>query len=825
MRRAGQILLGLALGWLLSRLRLAPGHAWLDGPVADGADALFTRAAAIAFAGFAIGPAARGVGALFLAAVAAGLALHGLLLPRPLGAPLWDILLVGAVLGFAGWMGKRGEEPDPPPRAAVGERIGLFLAGAGAALVLELIARHVRLLGDAEIQDDAAFAVSFAVLVAVGAACFGWITRPRSVERWALPFLLAAVAAAGFASLSIVKGLAQPNTFAAFLDRYGLDRTWHGTLQADALIAGSVFVLPAFLLGLALCSARGAGSLSSTLLGAGAGLAAIPALLARDPAVSTAQEELFSAQYLPFGLMAALLGAGLALLSVPGRTARARWIAFAAVLPLGLPILLVTPRPVLILSPWEKRLILPFVAFETPEGLATVEPGAGGLKLATLDRRLLSPGLTGVGADREQLRTAFLCLNPEVRERGAVRVLLVGQLTALRAAWLGDLGAASIDRTGAWHLSMPRMEAELFQDLPRPAGEVLDPAEAARRVASGAYDLVVCPSVSGDAPLWRSAGSVPAATVLVRWVALDVPIHRGLPASTFADGATGPTHVLAGGGLDQTFLGVVTHGRSPASDAPGRAEFARFSGRPAQPGPLQRLLLRKIFRTDATRLALARELARQDPRPLTRALEDFAAAQRPSSPYETEAERIELETSTLDFLWDAAQAAPPSAFVQQMWEWAARTLVGKRDVGALFHYVESLAERWAPWPALEVALARADLEALDAPRARERLDALVRRGDTSFDVWSLLGAAREAVGDAPGAIEAWRRALERRRDDRWVRRRLAMALVRAGDPEGVSIVRELLAVEPHDEELELFLGPGPWPPPADGYTPDAAHPR
>ena len=52
-----------------------------------------------------------------------------------------------------------------------------------------------------------------------------------------------------------------------------------------------------------------------------------------------------------------------------------------------------------------------------------------------------------------------------------------------------------------------------------------------------------------------------------------------------------------------------------------------------------------------------------------------------------------------------------------------------------------------------------------------------------------------------------------------VQRRLAMALVRAGDPEGTTLVEELLLENPGDQELEQYLGPGPYPPIEPSFDP------
>ncbi len=779
MPRVHRLVLGLVCGWILARLRLVPGDAWLAGPACEASGALVVRGAAVAFVGLALGSIGRDVGWAFLVGLAAAVAGHGLLLGWPLGLPALDVLVAGAVLGIVVWTVRRDEarraDSGPVP-ARIGERIGLFVAGGGAALVLEVVARHLRLLGGGLAQDDAAFGATFAVLVALGSVCFGWITSLRKLERWVFPWLVAATAAAGYWSLRTVEGLGQILEFGRFLSRYGLDASWHSTLAADALIAGAVLVLPAFLLGLALRGARGAGSLSSLLVGAGVGLAILPRILQRDPAAGTNVTEIFSAQLLPFGVLATLLGASLAIFSVPGSGARQRWIGFALALPLGLPVLLVESKPLFLLSPWERRPTLPFLAFETPEGLATVEPGDGGLKVATLERRRLSPGLDGVRADSQAIQTSFLALPRAVREARATRVLLVGQLTQVRAAEFARMGAARIDRTGAWHATMPRLEGELLKDFVALPGDVIEPREAAARLADGRYDLCVALATEGDPPHWRAIAETPGNTVVVRWSRIEEPLVAQLPGSRFAGaGAREPLYALAGGGLDQLMLGVLDGAERPAAGEGGEIELVRLDGSPPRTLPVTRLAERKRWRAASATARVAAVLVQEDDRLLLRGVDAFARLQVPSSPFETDSQQVELDDATLSTLRDAALAGPPSAFTRDVWNWLARVLAGKRDVAAIETHVAPLAARWAPWPELEVALARADLEALDPEAAARRLAPLAAAADPSFDVLAVLGEAREQAGDATGALEAWKRALLLRPADRLVGRRLAIA--------------------------------------------------
>lgn len=828
MPRIHRLLLGIVCGWVLSRLRLVPGGVWLDGPALDASSALLVRGAALAFVGVSLGSVRRGLGIDVLLGLALGFAFHGLVWPRPMGLPALDVLLVAVVLGVLTALVRRDEarRSEPEPAAAhIGERIGLFLAGGGAAVVLEVVARHLRLLGGGLQQDDSAFGAVFVVLLALGGACFGWATGLARVERWALPWCLAAVAAAGYWSLGTIAGIGQIHEFNQFVRRYGLDTSWHGTLAVDALIAGAVLVVPAFLLGIALRGARGAGSLSSALVGAGVGLALLPRILHRDPGAASNVSELFSAQLLPFGLLAALLGAGLALLSVPGRSSRARWIAFACALPLGAPILLVETKPLFVLSPWQRFATMPFLAFETPEGLATVEPGDGGLKLATLDRAQLSPGVEGTRADSRAIEASFLALAPSVRDAREVRVLLVGQLTQARAAAFTRAGAARIDRTAAWHAAMPRLDGELLAEYPVPPGDAIDPSEAERRLENGDYDLCVALAIDGDPPRWKELSAAPQNTVCVRWSRIEEPLLARLPGSRFAGSEDRePLYAIAGGGLEHLMIGVLDGAVRPSANEAGRLEFVRFEGSPPQPAPLARLSERKNWRGASATAAFTAAIAAQNEGPLWRGIDAFAGAQVPSSPFETESQQIELEDEVLEELRAAALASPPSAFTRETWNWLARILAGKRDIAAIEKYLPALAERWAPWPELEVALARADLEALDPEAAIRRLTPLSKSSNPLFEVWTVLGEAFGQVGDHSASASAWARAWNARPAESWIERKWTVARVRAGDPDAVEGVRRWLEAHPEDEDMRVFLGPGPWSEAHSGPSTDA-HPH
>ncbi|WP_067172034.1 cytochrome c-type biogenesis protein CcmH [Microtetraspora niveoalba] len=80
------------------------------------------------------------------------------------------------------------------------------------------------------------------------------------------------------------------------------------------------------------------------------------------------------------------------------------------------------------------------------------------------------------------------------------------------------------------------------------------------------------------------------------------------------------------------------------------------------------------------------------------------------------------------------------------------------------------------------------------------------RADTPADLVSL-GRTLDSLGDAEGAVRAFREAAARLPGDRRIPRLLGFALLKAGRPaEAVSLLRPLLARSPRDDELLLVLG-------------------
>ena len=198
---------------------------------------------------------------------------------------------------------------------------------------------------------------------------------------------------------------------------------------------------------------------------------------------------------------------------------------------------------------------------------------------------------------------------------------------------------------------------------------------------------------------------------------------------------------------------------------------------------------------------------------LVDALALFHAAQERSSQFESLEERTELPPGSLLKFRSAALAGPMSPYLKRTWETLARILVRKRWIEEIYTYVQPVAEGHHPWPALEIALARADLESLAPGDAARRLEPLAAGATETFEVFELLGTAYCGLSEGAKALEAWKRAVELPTDDRVARRKLILAVARTGDPVGITATQRLLVEMPEDPEVRGVLerpeGAGP----------------
>ncbi|MBK7874960.1 MAG: hypothetical protein IPJ77_04285 [Planctomycetes bacterium] len=817
------VLRGLVVGVLLSVLRAPRGFDLFELPVANASSTLLVRALALALAGIALGCALRRPGAALLASVAAGYALHGLVLAAWIAPESpWTLaatVVLGLVLVLAVCLDERKLDEPPEPahdnRASfVGELLGLFAAGAGAALAIEGVARHVRPFGAGLAQDDTVFGLAFLLVATLGAFGLGWLARLAPLRNLTAPLGLAGAAVVGAFALRGVTEFAQITTLERYVKGFGLSLSEHGTVPFDLLVGAALLGAPALLAGAAFAGLRTSRQGAAVLFGAAQGLLLVRSVLGAPPAATELREAFAAAQLVQIGSFAAVAGAALAVLSAAGARKLPRYGALAAVFGLALVPLTRETFALPVRAPWDDsnplspRLFQ--ITFDLPEGLVTVESRGQTPPVATLDGHALTSGLDDALGELARLRASIGCVASERRAKGGLSALLVGQLDPFRATVLRQLGVTTIDRTAAWHSGMQRVEEVLFKDMTSPDGAVLTPADARARIAEGRYDLVLVPAVDGDLPAHRSIDA-PSPTVVVAWLPATAP----LAAAELDDEV-----LLASDGIDTLSVArVVNAERSAQGPEQERPRFVRSGARASRPLPLAELALadhhrfrERALHHRAELLARLRDAARgTKDEDLFAGLEELTRAQVRSSPFETPEQQYELSDAGLEALQRHALANAPDAFVRGVWDGLARVLTGKRDVERVRRFLEPVAHAHAPWLALEKALARADLEALEPAAAAKRLEALGVLGRDDFDYWHLLGDARKAGRDLPGAIQAWRRAYELRSTHQVVKRKLAIALVRQGEPAGRELVEELLKAFPNDAKLAAFLGPGPWP--------------
>jgi hypothetical protein len=453
--------------------------------------------------------------------------------------------------------------------------------------------------------------------------------------------------------------------------------------------------------------------------------------------------------------------------------------------------------------------------------------------LAHVDRLRVTPLPDEEAGEEAALRASFAALAPE--RRGSARVLFVGQLDPSRAAVLERLGASAVDRTAPWSDAAGRIEAALFGSAP-PPGERLTPGEARARIAAGAYDLVVALPVRGPklvalnearAPL--APAQAPVSGALANDTAAAVWLD---PGSGIAANDLGERVLIAGASPEQLYVGLLLGPlESPATDSPERGLLVPSGAANALAAP-ELLDARWLvaWRGDERRAELAARLARaagdarSGARGTLRGLAAYYAAQRPSSPWETPAEQLELEPEALAAAAESALAsADPDAFTRALWEHWATVLAEKRMPDLVLRYVGPIAAAWPPNRAFELALARSELE-LTAPDAA--VAHLARALDASphdIELRLLLAACRRELGEHEAEERELVAALELQPGRRDIVRLLAMCRARLGQPEARAAIQELLLEDPDDEELARFLESGPPPPPGPALNPEAPH--
>ncbi len=803
-------LLGLGLGGFLARARapLFPDVLDLSGP--DPVRAAATRGVALAASALLVllaGSAPRLAPGALLAGAAAGIAsalldpvdgglLVGIAAPWAVASPWLVLAILGALLSRAQValppQPGSGETPTPWALSA-----GILIASSGVALGLEGLSRLALRLGLATRGEDVLLAAVLATLLALGGAVFGRATVRRGDHRCAA--LLLGAGALGVVALALAAGVAEPLGFKSLCARIHADASLAGTPRVGAFVALVVLVLPTLAAGTAAYLARQPATFAAMLLGAALGIAAAPGLIEVAPIEWLRGDDAAgSAGLVRLGALIAGIGALLHAALHPGGGRLGLAGAGVGVV-VGSALLPVSPVPVL--DPWERFPVQPVALLETVDGQFTVEPTGSARRRVTLDQRALSPRSRELAGEAARLRASI-----EAVDEGPVRrLLLVGLLTPERAQILAALGVTHVDRTAGWWRSMPVVEAMLGPSGTALTGEVLSPTEARRRSSRGEHDLVLAVGSGATGPLPSSLGLRVGggATPVVAWRPADRPSAH-LP---WSDVLVRSTDGLLHHSLAWTD-GAVSGAARPTTPIGSLSWWRWMQTRP------------DARAREATGQSDARIASSISASSMDRGLAFHALSQAASSPFESAVERIELADAAFDEWREAAVGNPAlSSFERGVIEGAVRVLAERRLIPELLEFALPIAEAHPRWPALELALTRAELEELDPEAALARLAALIegpgpepvgpepadaggalRTGDRET---ALLLAATLMDLDRPAqAAASLRLVAEARPDDLEVGLRRADALVAAGDPAGRELAARLFA--DHPDHAELF---------------------
>ncbi|HUR26929.1 MAG TPA: hypothetical protein VM509_01975, partial [Planctomycetota bacterium] len=652
------------------------------------------------------------LGALF------GFALHGFVLVDvvPIGSQVaWLVALAIAAISMLLLRESQAPAPHVAEQSPKLLRFSLALCGAGFSLVLAALHSRACLLSSGTRDDDTVFGSVALALFATAAIAFGPLLSARAWKRSAFPTGLALAAALAWFSFPFLRALQEPDGYDALLRTFGLHSGLRGTFVYDALIAARVFALPGLCAGIAFTCARSASDLAHVLLGAA--VASIFAVHLGDfDATTFEQVALRASERANWGIALAGLGAlGATTLVERGTPA---W-ALRSLIPLAICIFGLSNRTVaaLPLSPWEK--IAPRVEWirETPEGLLTVEFQTGRGRIVTLDRRRLTPTSEEVPTDDQRLRDSI---------QASWQIVIVGIVSPERAKVLQDLDARleqlspPTPRIGnssgvtfvltPW----PRLEEELHRALFGGA----EPHESLQLDFSRDWKsysesskvgvIVALPVEVGSrtlACLERDEND-PSDPRRIGWLHASQDI-AGLE--------WGEKVLVTCAHIDDLSIGIQ---REEADELP--------AGTPLPTRAWERLARVDIAQRErSARRRVAERLFRADEGPVMDALRRLCAAQQPSSPFETLAQRTEIDQNALEKLRQSGLAALPRGFERELDEFVAATLKGKRDLDGLVAFAAPLADAHPSWPAMQRAAAAADWEFMDWPKAARRLEHVV----------------------------------------------------------------------------------------------------
>jgi hypothetical protein len=711
-------------------------------------------------------------------------------------------------------------------RVPAGGLSGIAVCGAGIALTLEGLTRNTRLLGGGLPTDDSVFGTVFFLFALVSVVAFTRNIKSAGATGVARAIVGACTAATAILTLRSLSNLSSNRGLDLYLkgldgnlgewlpfSEAALDMSTHGMIEYDIAIAGPLLVLPGFLAGAIVGLLRKPVELAALLVGASGGLALIPHLLEFQIGTDGIVQESSSGAVAMYGALLAGVGAALLVFTGNGLSRKQRIVGGIAAAAGILTGQFADVPAIKILSPWERRIVSDIVCHEVPAGLVTIEHGQSNERIATLNRLPLTPSVAETPYELDRIRTSWAMLG-ELEPDAKPRVLFVGQLDPARALALVDLGAAHIDRTGAWFEVMGRLEESLFDGAPSWfAGDVLSPASARAKLAAGEYDLVIVPAVAGVAPTTRNLAS-PQDTTVVVWFDASAGVghqHMGQELLVSVPGLTNLFVAIARGPQVEAVVSQAGWGK------PRRLAV----GDPVPAVPMMKVLgMRKNMRGDFHRARFADRLAAAELTPgIGSGIATHFHAQKVSSRFSSEIDGIELDEEACQRFSEAASGAEPSALAIELIESLARILRSHRAAEEIDKFIMLPAERHPVWPALEYALAQSSLEFLEPEGAVESLGRVHAAGFFSVDSFAMLADAQSQTGDHHGAAASLDQALLISPHHPELERRLAMCLARAGDVRAKDALRHALDENPSDEELKRFLDVAPLPAPPAGYHP------
>lgn len=375
---------------------------------------------------------------------------------------------------------------------------------------------------------------------------------------------------------------------------------------------------------------------------------------------------------------------------------------------------------------------------------------------------------------------------------GADSVLLVGVLTPERLELLRAAGAEQLEVCTPFNESLPEFERALGLD---PSSVThCSPSEARARAKRGGYDAILVAGIEGAVPRF-ALPDLPETTRFFAWFAAD---------GELADARWSERVEVELEGLERLRIGLTNTDGALAS---GARPFGSARARSVNLHEDERA------RRDARRVARRLEDAALDSEdaPALRALARHFDLQRESPPVESASQRVEFEEQVFETWCQGVASRAPTRFERLAIEATARLLSGKRELELIERWIAPLAERHAPWPALERVLGQAELEMLDPAAAAERFARALPGAPRDLSLRLALSRARLAAGQDALAATELEAASALFPQERAVRRELAIARVRAGDPRGVPELLALLAETPDDAELRAHAGPPPYP--------------